>query len=224
MRLRVATEFAIKLTPTPTLPPGKGEGIFFPSPPGGGEGRVRGSCVALKPGLAALFLATVCLVPLTAAAQWRLFESDFDDEQKAWKEIEAQLPPYPKPGNLIPFEAGTATSHRFSVDAPSISIGEDGVVRYTLVVKTGGGALNVSFEGIRCETREQKYYAIGQANGTWSRARNPQWRRIEYKEINRHHGVLYADFFCAGKIPVRSAQEAINELKAGLFGPRSGGL
>ncbi len=220
MKLRVAAEFAIKLTPTLTLPLGKGEGMFFPSPPGGGEGRVRGSCFALKPVLAALFLTAICLVPLTAAAQWRFFESDFDDEQKQWKEIAAQLPSYPKPESLIPFEAGAATAHRFFVDAASISVGEDGVVRYVLVVKTAGGASNVSFEGIRCETREQKYYAIGHADGAWSRARDPQWRRIEYKEINRHHGVLYADFFCDGKSPVRSAQAAVDALKYGPTRPR----
>ncbi|OGA39882.1 MAG: hypothetical protein A3G24_21010 [Betaproteobacteria bacterium RIFCSPLOWO2_12_FULL_62_13] len=171
---------------------------------------------ALRP---ALLLITLS-VTLTAAAQWSLFESDFDDAQKTWKEIEARLPPYPKPENLVPFEAGAATPHRFFVDAPSISVGEDGVVRYTLVVRSAGGAANVSFEGIRCETREQKYYAIGQANGAWSRARNPQWRRIEYKEINRHHGVLYGDFFCNGKSPVRSAESAVDALKYGPAEPR----
>jgi hypothetical protein len=158
-------------------------------------------------------------VPLTAAAQWRLFESDFDDEKKAWQEIEAKLPPYPKAENLIPFEAGAASAHKFFIDAPSISVGEDGVVRYTLFVKAAGGAANVSFEGMRCETRQQKYYAVGHANGSWSKARDPQWRRIEYQEVNRHHGVLYADFFCRGKFPVKSPQDIINTLK---YGPRPG--
>lgn len=164
-------------------------------------------------------LVLIAFAALPAAAQWRLFESDFDDGEKAWKEIEAKLPPYPKAENLIPFEAGAATAHKFFIDAPSISVGEDGVVRYTLFVKAAGGAVNVSFEGIRCETREQKYYAIGHGNGSWSKARDPQWRRIEYQDVNRHHGVLYADFFCRGKSPVKSPQEAINTFK---YGPRAG--
>jgi hypothetical protein len=92
-------------------------------------------------------------------------------------------------------------------------VGEDGVVRYSLVIKTGGGATNVSFEGIRCETRQQKYYAIGHPNGTWSRARNPAWKRIEYREVNPHHGVLYQDILCRNKLPVKSAQEAVNAIK-----------
>ena len=157
----------------------------------------------------------VCLLPEIATAQWRLFESDFDDERTQWKEIEAKLPAYPKTENLLAIDVGSATPHRFFVDAPSVSVGEDGVVRYSLVIKTAGGATNVSFEGIRCEVRQQKYYAIGHPNGTWSRARNPEWRRIEYQEVNRHHGVLYTDILCRGKAPVKNAQEAINAMKYG---------
>jgi hypothetical protein len=163
--------------------------------------------------LAALFLA-----PAFAAAQGREFEADFEEGEKTWKEIEAQIPPYPKAENLIPLETASS-GHRFYIDAPSISVGEDGVVRYTLLVKTAGGAVNVSFEGMRCETREQKYYAIGHAGGAWSRARDPQWHRIETKEVNRHHGVLYADYFCDGRTPVRSARNAIDALKYGPTGP-----
>lgn len=158
----------------------------------------------------------VCLLSGVAVAQEdRFFESNFNDESKPWKEIEAKLPPYPKTANLIPFEAGTATANRFFIDPASVSIGEDGIVRYTLVVKTAGGATNVSYEGIRCETREQKYYAIGHSDGSWSRARNPQWRHIEYKEINRQHAALYSDYFCANKFPVGSVKQALNLLKYG---------
>src|SRR5262249_48726253 len=116
-------------------------------------------------------------------------------EEKAWEETEAPVPAYPRTENLIRFDAGGATTHRFYVDAPSVTVGSDGVVRYTLVVKTAGGATNVSFEGIRCATREQKLYAVGQGEGKWGPARDSRWRYIEYQDLNRHHGVLYSDFF-----------------------------
>ena len=89
------------------------------------------------------------------------------------------------------------------------------MVRYTLLVRTEGGATNVSFEGMRCETREQKYYALGRADGSWVRARNPQWRRIETQSINRHHVVLYADVFCDGRDPVTTTREVLQRLKYG---------
>lgn len=130
------------------------------------------------------------------AAEWLRFDSEFDEEKKPWSEIEARLPTYPKAENLIQFDAGSASSHRFFIDAPSLSVGEDGVVRYTLLVKAAGGATNISFEGIRCQTREQKLYAVGRSDGRWVRARDPSWRWIEYKDLNRHYGVLFAEFFC----------------------------
>ena len=130
------------------------------------------------------------------AAEWGRFESDFDDEKKPWAEIEAQLPAYPREENLLRFDAGSATANRFYIDASSLTVGPDGVVRYSLLIRASGGASNVSFEGIRCETREQKLYAVGRSDGKWTRARNPAWRAIEYKELNRHHGVLFAEFFC----------------------------
>jgi hypothetical protein len=168
--------------------------------------------------LAASLLALFVSSP--AGAQWRLFESDFDDESRQWKEIEAQLPPRPRPENLLPIYAGPATRHRFYVDAPSISVGEDGVVRYSLVVKTAGGATNISFEGIRCDTRQQKLYAVGHANGGWTRARDPQWRRIEHQDVNRHHNLLYAEYLCEGKRTVKSAQQAIQAIKSAGRGTR----
>jgi hypothetical protein len=164
-------------------------------------------------------IAAAAFGTAAAHAQWRLFESDFDEDQKEWKEIEARIPAYPKDANLLPFQGGGASPHRFFIDAQSLSIGEDGVVRYTLVVKAAGGATNVSFEGIRCEMREQKYYALGHPGGNWTRARNPQWRRIDYQEVNRHHGVLYSNYFCAGagsnREPVKSVAEAVQRLKYG---------
>lgn len=148
-----------------------------------------------------------------ALAQWREWDADFDADRKPWKELEARIPSYPASGDLVPFEAGGASPHRFYVDARSLSVGEDGVVRYTLVIKATGGATNVTFEGIRCELRQQKYYAVGRADGNWVRARNPQWRRIASQDVNRHHSVLYAEFFCAGKYPRESVREVLRLLR-----------
>ena len=146
--------------------------------------------------LARCLAAALLLVASAPAGSWSLFEKDYDEEKKPWVEIEAMLPAHPKPENLIAFDAGGASPHRFYIDAPSLSVGEDGVVRYTMVVKTGGGATNTTFEGIRCATQEQKLYAVGHADGKWVRARDPRWKRIESRGINQHHGVLYLEFMC----------------------------
>lgn len=157
-------------------------------------------------------LLVICAWALSApaAGQWADWDYEFDREKKSWSEIKAQIPPYPKSENLIEFEADAASPHRFYIDSESISIGEDGVVRYTFMIKSAGGANNVSYEGIRCELKQQKYYAIGQPGGGWTRARNPQWR-----QPGRYHGVLANDAFCNGKNPVSSPKEAVHLLQSG---------
>lgn len=134
-----------------------------------------------------------------AAAQSGRFESEFDEENKPWAEIEAQLPAYPRTENLLRFEGGVATANRFYIDAPSLSVGEDGVVRYTMMIRAAGGATNVSFEGIRCETGQHKLYAVGRSDGKWTRAREPAWRNITYRDLNRPHWILFKDFYCVNR-------------------------
>jgi len=176
-------------------------------PPDAGCRRARRG--ARRAGAALVVAAALAASVSAALAQWRDWDADFDEDRKPWKVIEARIPSYPGTGDLVPFEGSAASPHRFYVDARSLSIGEDDVVRYTLVVKTAGGATNVTFEGIRCELREQKYYAVGRADGSWARARKAQWRRIEPQDVNRHHYVLYSDYLCSGRSPVGSVREIV---------------
>jgi CNP1-like family len=141
-----------------------------------------------------------------------------DDDVAArgrWNELNPHLPPYPREQNLLPFEVGGASANRFYIDSASISPGEDGVIRYTLAVKSPQGATNVSFEGMRCTTRELKRYAFGRGDGTWAKSRDEAWRPIVYQDSNPHHAVLYRDFFCPDLVPVRSQREAVDALKSG---------
>ena len=163
-------------------------------------------------------IACLLLLPLTAAAQSG--EDGEEDEPKTLVELDLKLPALPKDANLLQFEPSAASANRFYVDGPSILVGADGIVRYTLVIKTPSGASNVSYEGMRCLTKEQKNYAFGRSDGTWSNARTSEWRRIVYKDLNRHHAVLYTDYFCAGKFPIKSAADALYRFKHGV--PYSG--
>jgi len=150
-----------------------------------------------------------------ALGQGRDWEGDFNDGTKPWKEIVPGIPAFPRDSDLIRFEGGAASPHRFHIDARSLSVGDDEVVRYTLVVVAAGGARNVSFEGIRCQGREQKYYAVGRPDGSWARARSAEWRRIEPADINRHHFVLASEYFCSGPGPVASTRQIVERLRYG---------
>lgn len=159
-------------------------------------------------------LAALATFGAPAQEPWGKWDADFEEGKKPWKEIETKIPPYPRPENLIPFEADKASGHRYFIDAQSLSQGEDGVMRYVLVIKSAGGASSVTFEGIRCESRQHKLYAIGQEGGGWTRARNPQWRSIGLREAGRH-GSLYDEHFCADRLRPATPRQAVLSLKSG---------
>lgn len=156
-----------------------------------------------------LFLL-LCVSPCVQAVE---FDSDY--EEKRWEEIEAQIPPFPRPESLVSFYVSATTDNKFMVDRESIAVGADGVVRYTLVVTSPSGAQNVSYEGLRCSSAERRLYAFGRSDKTWSRARSNQWVRIQGSTLNRHHAALFSEYFCPGGNAVRDADEARMALRLG---------
>jgi hypothetical protein len=140
------------------------------------------------------------------------FEEDFDE--KPWSEVEVQLPAFPEKENLIAFKVGAVVEPRFYVDGKSISVGPDGVIRYVLVVVSAQGAQNISFEGMRCDTLERRFYASGRADKTWSKARNNKWVRVQGTS-NNHHVELFSNNFCVGRIVSPSTEEARRVLRQG---------
>ena len=152
----------------------------------------RGAAFMTAAALAAFF----CAPPAFSQSQ---FEEDFDDTGKAWQEIALQLPAPPSAESLIPFYVSATASQNFAVDEKSLSVGKDGVVRFTLVATSPAGAKNISYEGIRCQTFEKKSYAFARADGTWARSRRDQWEPIVRNAANRQEGTLATDFFCESK-------------------------
>jgi hypothetical protein len=159
-------------------------------------------------------LALLLMLPLSAYAEWGQFDYEFEAD-KPWVELAAQLPPPPKADNLIEFNVSSATRNRHFIDTASISVGEDKVVRYTVVIDAAGGARNVSFEGMRCATGERRLYAYGQADGSWSKARNANWEDIKMRSLLSYHKALYERHFCPGGINVRDVKEAVRNLRQG---------
>lgn len=159
-------------------------------------------------------LSLLLMLPFTVHAQWGQFDTDYEGE-KPWVELAAQLPTFPEAENLLEFKVSSATRNRHFIDAPSISVGEDKVVRYTVVVEAAGGARNVSFEGMRCATGERRLYAYGRPDGTWSKARDAGWEDIKFRSLLSYHKALYEDHFCPDGINVRNAAEAVRNLKRG---------
>ena len=131
------------------------------------------------------------------------------------KEDTITLPSFPAEDRLIRFEVGGVSRNEFYVDSASISVGEDRVIRYAAVIRSPAGARTISYEGLDCSKYAYKVYAFGHADGTWSEVQHPEWKDIKYVEINRYRIVLFNDFFCPKKVPVRTPGEAVRALRSG---------
>lgn len=162
-----------------------------------------------------VLFASALLAGLVMHADAAPPDEDEDGLAKTWQEIALEMPPPPQAGNLLPFYVSASTENRFFVDGSTLTVGADGVVRFVLVVQAAGGARNVSYEGMRCETRERRVYASGRPDGAWSRSRNEAWQRIRDVPSNRYHATLYFDYFCPGGNIVRDADEARDALRRG---------
>jgi hypothetical protein len=165
--------------------------------------------------VAGIITAVTLLLAASAACAQSRFEEDFDDKEKPWQEVAIQLPPAPVAENLLPFYVSATSTQAFAVDAKSVTVGSDGVIRYTLVAKSPQGATNISYEGIRCISFEKKLYAFGRADGGWSRSRRDQWERISISagDANRQHAALAQDYFCEGKTVAGKAEQMVERIR-----------
>ncbi len=133
----------------------------------------------------------------------------------AWREVGVPLPPYPQAENLAEFLIPGSTSFNFFADTQSVRVDTDGVVRYTVIARSKSGVENVSFEGIHCEKREFKVYALGTIDRTWSPQLNQKWARIEKKKDNDLRNSLRHYYLCPRGFPRRNAYETVLVLKRG---------
>jgi len=170
------------------------------------------ACVLTATALAAAAQNTNQLPPTSTASG----KSNFEEEQDRlnWKEAEVAPPAYPKEADLIEFQVSSGATFRFFIDAASLSVADDGVVRYTLVARSPSGVANVNFEGIRCISKSYKVFAQG-TGGRWS-PRQGEWRDIEARTIQRWHNVLYSEYLCPRNRPIETAAEGVDALRRGV--------
>ena len=172
--------------------------------------RVAGSARRVARCVALLLLALLPLPPAIGQSNLPVPRS----EENEFKDVDAPpLPPYPKAASLLLFPTSWSTS-QVLVDTDALTVHDDAVIRYTLVVKAAGGAENVTYEALRCGTGQLRVYAYGRRDGTWSPARNSRWREISDSGINRHHFEFWRDVFCDGKALERRS-DILRNLKRG---------
>ncbi|HEY5898169.1 MAG TPA: CNP1-like family protein [Burkholderiales bacterium] len=157
-------------------------------------------------------LAAAALAVLAGCASKDAALSDWERanaQREATEEVVAP-PQYPEGASLSEFAVRDAAGFRYFVDSATLAVGKDGVVRYVLVARSPEGVENVTYEGLRCESAEQRVYALGHRDRTWSPARG-DWRRI----VQPRHVALAREYFCPQNEPIRTADEGRRALQGG---------
>jgi hypothetical protein len=99
------------------------------------------------------------------------------------------------PEDLQPFSVrGSQDRFAYAIERSSLRSGQDGVVRFLLVIRSEKGAVNSSYEGLRCGHRQSKVYAYGVGSGL-SPMPVPQWQEIP-KSATGYKVALYEDLLC----------------------------
>ena len=158
-------------------------------------------------------ITTLTFACLTAVCDVGSAEQNDATRDAPASESEFTLPAPPQKSNLLPFYVSATTTLDFAIDAKSLSVSSDGIVRYTMVVTSKSGASNVSFEGMRCATGEKKLYATGRPDGSWAPSRVDAWVPVIELSTNRQHAALMKDYFCDGTSVLGKAEVIVERLR-----------
>ncbi len=121
-----------------------------------------------------------------------------------WAEQAIDKPPAPNPKALRPLDLESAPrGFQVLIDSSSIGKGEyDDVLRYWLVLKSTHGAMNYSYEGMRCGTGEYKLYGYAMPDGGHVRPyARPAWKPLRATPGGRYRIELKNDYLCNGAVP-----------------------
>lgn len=163
----------------------------------------------LRPTLNAALLAAALLGAAVADAQL------LTDPNRDWREADAPPPPAWRSERLVPFVPSVHSELRFGVDADSVTLGPDGVIRYVIVAQSASGAVNAWYEGLRCATAQVKTYAHWNPGppGQWQPHPNPAWRNLGGEFASRPAVALARGGFCDGATPNGQPADMLRALR-----------
>lgn len=134
--------------------------------------------------------------------------------EEPWREGALELPDYPAEKRLAAIPVHTANyPYDVYVDTGSLGRGKDGVVRYTVVVRSNAGAENISYEGLHCGERTFRRFAYGYG-GKWQQVDGGNWRHLEKGGMNHYRYVLYSDYLCDPTDPLMKMSEMIQRMRS----------
>ncbi len=141
-------------------------------------------------------------------------QSSFADE-KVWTESVVAPPAAFSVEQLLPFDVRMSSTLTYGIDPNTLTVGEDGVVRYVMVARSSSGALNVLYQGIRCATAETKTYGRLSDLGKWNASADSPWQELSFRGNTRPAMILARQGVCEGRTVAGNAQKILATLKSG---------
>lgn len=157
--------------------------------------------------------------------EWSGGSPSEEEDKPRWQEQRADLPAYPDARHYIqvPLDLAGSALQMF-IDEPALSVGADGVVRYTLLLRSSRGSENLFYEGIRCATREWRSYAYGASAGKWQALGDTPWRVLRDQGVERYRLELYQYYLCDPAIGPRSRDDMVRRMRYGVHTGEDAGI
>lgn len=141
-----------------------------------------------------------------------------DDEEAKWQEKATEAPKNFSIDKLQTFTVSQGSSLTYGIDPETLTVGEDWVVRYVMVARSASGALNVLYEGIRCQSAEVKTYARWDNNrSAWHTPSNSEWKALAFGGATRPAMILAMEGLCNGKSVNGNPRKILTTLKTGMY-------
>ncbi|MGE0347724.1 CNP1-like family protein [Hydrogenophaga sp.] len=163
------------------------------------------ACLAVS----ALTFCFLCASPVTTYAQTS------DPDTKLWQEAEVAPPARFRIDRLQMFEVKRDSALAYGIDPETLSVGDDGVVRYVLVARSSSGALNALYQGIRCETAEVKTYGRWDNRDSWNTDSKDEWQTLSFSGFTRPAMMLARAGICEGRTVSGDTRKILRILKNG---------
>jgi hypothetical protein len=160
-----------------------------------------------------LAVVLVCLTAVAFADEDTGWSSNNYVPPREWKESTVDLPRWPEQDDLLEVSIGRGGDpFHYYIDPESLSISDDRVVHYVLVIVSSAGTWNTSFEGILCGKKEYRRYAYGSGR-QWHPLAGSPWKRIIEDGMHSYRDTLYEDYLCGMGGPDPGVPEILQRIR-----------
>lgn len=150
-------------------------------------------------------------------------EFQYDESQdKPWQELADQIPPIPPDKQFEEVPIDSMRDFTVLIDLKGLVVDKDQVVRYWISIRGKQGAVNLSYEGMRCTGEQYKTYAFGNKREPSGYKLMPEARWMDARGVRgQGYQPELLDYFCHFNMP-RAKVDILNRIKDARRGNQLG--